>query len=295
MYCIIFNPTAGAGRSVRIMQAVEQRLKEKNVSYTVFETQYRQHAVSLAQDAVGKGYDGILSVGGDGTLLEVASALQGTQESLGVIPAGTGNDFRQAIGVPRDPLEALDVVLSGTRKSVDIGLLGEDRFFLNVAGTGFDVEVIKNTERVRRMFTGGFAYFLGIFFSVFNYKSVTLDVTIDGRTIRRSVLLIAIANGKCYGGGLNVAPHADVSDGLFNIVLINSIPNWRILVELPKMKKGQIDKIPGCEQFSCRELFISSDQPQRFNLDGEVYGETPVQLSVQPRSINVFVPDNPSL
>ena len=290
MYCIIFNPTAGAGRSVRAMQAVKQHLEQKNIDFTIFETQYKLHAETLARDAVGKGYDGILSVGGDGTLLEVASALQGSSETLGVIPAGTGNDFRQAIHVPRDPVEALDVVLGGTKRRVDIGLLGEDRFFLNVAGTGFDVEVIKNTERVRRMFTGGFAYFLGIFLSVFNYKSVTLDITIDGQTIRRSVLLIAIANGKCYGGGLNVAPQADVSDGLFNIVLINSIPNWRILVELPKMKKGQIDRIPGCEQFACSELFISSDQPQRFNLDGEVYGKTPVQLSVRPRSINVFVP-----
>lgn len=290
MYCIIFNPTAGAGRSVRAMQAVKQHLEQKNIAFTIFETQFKQHAETLARDAVGKGYDGILSVGGDGTLLEVASALQSTDETLGVIPAGTGNDFRQAIGVPRDPVEALVVALGGTKRRVDIGLLGEDRFFLNVAGTGFDVEVIKNTERVRRMFTGGFAYFLGIFLSVFNYKSVTLDITIDGQTIRRSVLLIAIANGKCYGGGLNVAPQADVSDGLFNIVLINSIPNWRILFELPKMKKGQIDRIPGCEQYACSELFISSDQPHRFNLDGEVYGETPVRFSVQPQSINVFVP-----
>lgn len=290
MYCIIFNPTAGAGRSLKARQAVVQILNERNIAYEIFETQYREHAVALAREAVGKGYDGIISVGGDGTLLEVASVIHGTDETLGVIPAGTGNDFRQAIGVPRDPAEALEIILAGKKRKVDIGLLGGDRYFLNVAGTGFDVEVIKNTEKVRRTFTGGFAYFLGIFLSVFGYKSVTIDVTIDGTVYRRSVLLIAIANGKCYGGGLNVAPDADVADGLFNVMIINSIPNWRILVELPKLQKGQIDKIPGHELFTCSELHISSDKPLRFNLDGEVYGQTPVRLSVVPKALSVFCP-----
>ena len=290
MYCIIFNPTAGAGRSIKAMQAVLQILNERNVEYEVFETQYREHAISLARDAVGKGYDGIISVGGDGTLLEVASVIHDTGETLGVIPAGTGNDFRQAIGVPREPAEALDIILGGNKRRVDIGLLGDDRYFLNVAGTGFDVEVIKNTEKVRRTFTGGFAYFLGIFLSVFGYKSVTIDVAINGQAYRRRVLLIAIANGKCYGGGLNVAPDADVADGLFNVLIINHIPNWRILLELPKMQKGQIERIPNHELFTCSELHISSDAPLRFNLDGEVYGQTPVRLSVVPKSISVFCP-----
>ncbi len=290
MYCIIFNPTAGAGRSLKAMQTVSQILNEKNVKYEVFETQYREHAVSLARNAIGKGYDGIISVGGDGTLLEIAGVLHGTDEALGVIPAGTGNDFRQAIDVPREPADALNIILAGKKRKVDIGLLGDDRYFLNVAGTGFDVEVIKNTEKVRRTFTGGFAYFLGIFLSVFGYKSVSIEVNINGEIIRRRVLLIAIANGKCYGGGLNVAPQADVADGLFNVMIINQIPNWRILLELPKLQKGQIEKIPGHELFTCSELYISSDEPLRFNLDGEVYGQTPVRLSIVPKSITVFCP-----
>ena len=290
MYCIIFNPTAGAGRSLKAMQTVIQMLNERNLEYEVFETQYKEHAVTLARDAVGKGYDGIISVGGDGTLLEVASVIHGTGETLGVIPAGTGNDFRQAIGVSRDPAEALDIILAGKKRNVDIGLLGDDRYFLNVAGTGFDVEVLKNFEKVRRTFTGGFAYFLGIFLTVFGYKSVTIDVTIDGKTFRRRVLLIAIANGKCYGGGLNVAPDADVADGLFNVMIINHIPNWRILLELPKLQKGQIEKIPNHELFTCSELHISSDTPLRFNLDGEINGQTPARLSIVPKAISVFCP-----
>jgi YegS/Rv2252/BmrU family lipid kinase len=290
MYCIIYNPTAGAGRSLKVMHIVEQTLREKNVAFTVFETQYKEHAVSLARSAIGQGFDGIISVGGDGTLLEIAGAIHGSDEILGIIPAGTGNDFRVAVDVPKDPAQALEVILAGNRRRVDVGLLGEDRFFLNVAGTGFDVEVIKNTDKVRKRFTGGFAYFLGIFLSIFGYKSINIKLTVDGKSFKRSILLIAIANGKCYAGGLNVAPDSKPDDGLFNIVLLNRMPNWRILFELPKMKKGHPEMIPGCEKFSCRELIIDSDRPLRFNLDGEVYGNTPVRISVIPKALSVFCP-----
>ena len=289
MYCIIFNPTAGAGRSQKAMQTITRILGERSIQYDVFETQYREHAIELARSVVGKGYDGIISVGGDGTLLEIAGILQGTEETLGVIPAGTGNDFRQAIDVPRDAAEALDIILAGNKRRVDIGLVG-DRYFLNVAGTGFDVEVLKNVEKVRRTFTGGFAYFLGIFLTVFGYKSVSIEVKINGNTYRRKVLTIAIANGKCYGGGLNVAPQADVADGLFNVMIINRVPNWRILVELPKLQKGLIDKIPCHELFTCSELHISSDKPLSFNVDGEIYGQTPARLSIIPKALRVFCP-----
>jgi len=290
MYCIIFNPTAGAGRSSKAMKTVLQVLEERHIPFTVFETQYKEHAIELARNAIGKGYDGIISIGGDGTLREIASVIHGSDETLGIIPAGTGNDFRQAVGVPREPAEALEIILAGHKRQVDIGVLGDNCFFLNVAGTGFDVEVIKNTEKVRRGFTGGFAYFLGIFLSVFGFRSANIEVTINGKTFQRSILLIAIANGKCYAGGLNVAPESDATDGLFNIVLLNYFPNWRILFELPKMKKGHPERIPGCESFICNEIFIDSDKPLRFNLDGEVNGQTPIRIAVIPRSLRVFCP-----
>jgi len=289
MYYIIFNPTAGAGRSHKAMQIVAQRLKENNADFVIAETEYKHHAVELARGAVGQGYRGIISVGGDGTLLEIAGQLEGTVEKLGIIPAGTGNDFRQAIGVPKDVGEALDIILNGHTNRVDIGFLG-DQPFLNVAGTGFDVEVIYNTEKVRRLFTGGFAYFLGIFMSIFGHKNIDIDITANGQTFKRKVLLIAVANGKCYGGGLRVAPDASVSDGMFNVVILNSLPKWRILLELPKLKKGQLERIDVSEQFSCSEIIIDSSSPKSFNLDGEVYGKTPQRLYVKPSALNVFCP-----
>ncbi len=291
MYYIIFNPTAGAGRSEKAMKAVQQHLDFKKVSYKLAVTEYARHAVLLAREAVGKGYKGIISVGGDGTLLEIAGELHSTQETLGIIPAGTGNDFRRAVHVSKDPIEALKTILDGHSKKVDIGFLEEDRPFLNVAGTGFDVEVIHNTEKVRRVVTGGLAYFIGIVMSLFRHKSIDIEIIANGVTMKRKVLLIAIANGKCFGGGLNVAPHSSVSDGLFNVLILNHIPNWRILFELPKLKKGQIQKISVSEQLTCDEIHINSKAPMSFDLDGEIYGQTPSRLHIKPAALKVFCPD----
>jgi len=290
MYYIIFNPTAGAGRSIKALKRVEAYLNERDIAYELAETGYVGHAVTLAKDAIGKGYDGILSVGGDGTLLEVAESLRGTDETLGVIPAGTGNDFRQSIGVPKDPVDALEAVLSGNRRRVDIGLINGEKCFLNVVGTGFDVDVLKNTNRVRRFLTGGAAYYLGIVMSIIGYKNTTVDITTDSETLRRTVLLIAVANGKCYGGGLQIGAQASVTDGLFNVVIINRLPKWRILIELPKLQRGELDKISTLEQFTCSSITIASSDARRLNMDGEIYGETPSTFRVAEKALSVFCP-----
>lgn len=293
MYYIIFNPTAGAGRSIKVLESVEQHLKARNKPYKVAHTEYVNHAQELASSAIGKEYDGIISVGGDGTLLEIADALRDTNEILGVIPAGTGNDFRQAINVPKDPIKALDIIIDGQRQHIDIGLLNEQACFLNVAGTGFDVDVIKNTNKVRKTFTGGLAYFMGIVMSLFGYKNITLTITANGKTFERTVLLIAVANGRRYGGGLRIAPFASVVDGLFNVVIINRVPKWRILLELPKLKKGQLEKIHAAEQFCCDKITIASEDKVSLNVDGEISGTTPITMRIKQDALWVFCPGQP--
>lgn len=291
MYLIIFNPTAGAGRSFKALETVERILKERRIEYAVQKTEYQQHAISLAREAAGKGYEGILSVGGDGTLLEVAQGLQGTDEVMGVIPAGTGNDFREAIGVPADAAKALEVILCGRRRRVDAGLINGDKIFINVAGTGFDVDVIRNANKVRRFVTGGLAYFLGILMSILGHKSIELDITADGKCFKRSALLIAVANGKSFGGGLKISPGSDASDGLFNVVIINRVAKWRILFELPKLKRGALERISVAEQLTCKEITISCDKKLSVNIDGEIRGNTPMTFTIKSSALNVFCPD----
>lgn len=290
MYCIIYNPTAGAGRSIKTLRKIEQRLMESDAEYTVFETRYKGHATEIARNAAGKGYTGIISVGGDGTLLETAQALRGTGETLGIIPAGTGNDFRVAVDVPSDPVEALGIILSGHKKRIDMGVINNDKHFLNVTGTGFDVDVVKNMNMVRRFVTGSFAYYLGIVMSIIGYKNLKIKLTMDGETIEREVLLIAFANGKCYGGGLKISPDSDVQDGMLNVTILNSIAKRRILVELPKLKRGELEKIDVAEKFTCKKAILECATKRTFNMDGDLYGETPMTFTIEPSALFVFCP-----
>ena len=290
MYYIIFNPTAGAGRSRKVLDNVEQYCKQQGIEYEIAYTQHTAHATTLASDAVGKGYKGIISVGGDGTLLEIAQALADTDENLGVIPAGTGNDFRYAIGVPKEAQGALDVIFAGKTKRIDIGLLNDEKYFLNIVGTGFDVDVIKNTNKVRRFITGGAAYYIGIVLSIFGYKNANLEIIIDGKMIKRTALLIAAANGQCYGGGLFINPKADLTNGMLNFVVINRIAKHKILLELPKLQKGQPEKVKQLEHFACKEVTIKSDKTHIFNVDGDIYGQTPMNIKVKSKALNVFCP-----
>ncbi len=290
MYYLIFNPTAGAGRSRKVLENVEQYFKQQGKEYEIVQTQHIGHATTLAKEAVGKGYDGIISVGGDGTILEIAEALQDTDENLGVVPAGTGNDFRYAIGVPKETQGALDVIFAGNTKRIDIGVLNDEKCFLNIVGTGFDVDVIKNTNKVRRFITGSAAYYIGIVLSIFGYKNANFEITIDGKTIKRTALLIAMANGQCYGGGLFINPKADLTNGMLNFVVINRIAKYKILLELPKLQKAQPEKVKQLEQFACKEVTIKSDKTHVFNVDGDIYGQTPMNIKVKSAALNVFCP-----
>jgi len=290
MYYIIFNPTAGAGRSKKVLQAVKEVFLLQIKKYEIAQTEYIGHATKLAKNAVSKGYDGILSVGGDGTILEIAEALHGTNENLGIIPAGTGNDLRHALSVPKDPKSALDIIFAGNTKRIDIGLLNDKKCFLNIVGTGFDVDVINNTNKVRRFITGSGAYYIGIVLSIFKYKNTQLEITMDGNTIKRTALLIAVANGACYGGGLFVNPKADLTNGKFSVIVINRIAKHRILLELPKLQKAHPEKVKELERFSCSEVAIKSSKPRTFNVDGDLYGQTPMNIKIKSKALNVFCP-----
>lgn len=290
MYYFIFNPAAGAGRSKKALHAAEEYCKQKGVEYELSYSEYPGHAVELAEQAVGKGYEGIISIGGDGTILEIAEALRNTNEKLGIIPAGTGNDFKIAVGIPQETEKALDVIFEGKTKRIDIGLLNDKKCFLNIAGTGFDVDVVKNMNKVRRFITGSAAYYLGIVMSLFGYKNAQLELTIDGKVLKRTVLLIAAAKGQCYGGGLFVNPKADLTNGKLTFVIINKVKKHRILLELPKLQKAHPEQIKELEQFFCNEITIKSDRELTFNVDGDIYGQTPMNIKILKKALTVFSP-----
>ena len=290
MYLFILNPVAGRGRSNKIFKQVRVIFDDVGAAYEVWQTEYKGHATELAKKAVEQGYENIIAVGGDGTVLEVATGLVGHAISFGVIPAGTGNDFVRSIGVKGGPQEAAAVILSGKKRKVDIGKTKEGNYFMNVAGTGFDTEVVRFTERFKNAFRGLLPYLFGLLSALFVYKSQRVKIVMDGKTMERNIFLVAIANGRAYGGGMLVAPKATPFDGKFNITIIDALPNAAIPFILGYFIKGEHQKIKQLSSYTCNEISIETQKHLPINMDGEIIGKTPMTFEVVKNALLMFAP-----
>ena len=277
----ILNPIAGAGRAVRVMEQLEGLMKERNLPCRVFRTEYPAHATELARELSQKEkVSAVISVGGDGTAFEVASGLAGTGKPMGIIPAGTGNDFIKTAGIPREPDRAMETILQRNTASVDMGTLN-DGSFLNVCGTGFDVTVLDYTEKFKTRFHGLLPYLLGLINAIFHYRPVHVRLRVDGVWEESDVLVCSVANGRFIGGGIPICPVAEITDGKLDLVTVRSVPRRRIPLYLPGLLMG---KILGFRIASHRlaDEVIMEGNALRVNVDGEIFSMDRVRFSIQP-------------
>jgi diacylglycerol kinase (ATP) len=280
----IVNPVAGGGRAVRIWERIRPHLDVACIA-----TECAGHASRLAREAAEQAYERVLAVGGDGTVSQVAAGLAGTPTVLAVIPAGNGNDFSRALGVPAAPELAARVALEGRARPVDMGHLqvgGRCVAFVNVAGCGFDAEVLRQTA-ARRALGGSLLYFGGILRTLTAFRPRPMRLTIDGRVFERRALGIAVANGPTYGGGIRIAPRAILDDGLFDVCLVGDLSPARLLALLPRLYTGTHAGRKEVEFFRCRELTAELLGGDRVTCqaDGELLEQLPATFRMQPRRL----------
>ncbi len=283
-YAFIVNPAAGTGFALTTMQKLEEKLTAASVAYRVFRTERPGHATELAaQLAADEEITAVVSVGGDGTAGEVAAGLTGTGKAMGIIPAGTGNDFIKTAGIPNDPDKAFDILLSGKAAAIDTGTVN-DRFFLNVCGTGFDVTVLDYAESEKEKHRGLTPYFLGLIKAITHYKSVQLAVTADGEKEEGAYLVCSIANGRFIGGGIPICPAADVQDGFLNLVLIQSVHRWQIPFYLPGLMMSRDLKFRISKHRKVKTVLIEG-KDLRINIDGDIQPMDRAEFRIRPASL----------
>ena len=286
-YAFIVNPAAGTGFSLSVMQKLEEKLSADNVEYRIFQTEKPGHATQIAAElASDPDAAAVVSVGGDGTAGEVAAGLTGTGKTMGIIPAGTGNDFIKSAGIPNDPSAALQLILSGEARPIDTGTVN-DRFFLNVCGTGFDVTVLDYAESEKEKHRGLTPYFLGLIKAIFHYKSVRLTVTADGEEETGEYLIWSIANGRFIGGGIPICPAADIRDGLLDLVLIRGIGRWQIPVHLPGLMLSRALKFRITRHRKVKRVLIEG-KDLRINIDGDIVSLSSVDFRINPASLHLI-------
>lgn len=285
----IVNPIAGGGAAAEKFEKVRRFLEERQVDHGFVLTERAGESSSLAEEAYENGERFIVAVGGDGTVNEVASALYTKPDVImGICPFGTGNDFARVLALPTEPEQAAEVLISGSPRPTDMGI-ADDKPFINVAGMGFDVDVVINTERYKQRFSGMIPYLLGIIRSMTHLKGIPVKIEADGELIEETVLLLAVANGSHFGGGMAVAPNADAADGLFDVCIIKKVSLFNFLRLLPLFIKGRhVGKKPvRMLRASSVELECESKPMQ---LDGELGPYAPACFKVLPGALNMMLP-----
>ncbi|MBQ2945425.1 MAG: diacylglycerol kinase family lipid kinase [Clostridia bacterium] len=270
MLYVIVNPTAGNGKAAKTGKKIEAELIKRNIEHEIHYTEFKGNATDLARDAVKRGFKTVVSVGGDGTSYETVCGLKDSDVALAIIPAGTGNDFIRALGIPKNYKKALDVALTKPARSVDCGTVN-GRMFLNACGTGFDITVLDYAQKARKYVKGPLTYLYGVVKTVFNFSPTCVKVTVNGETVfDGDILVIAISNGPYYGGGIKIAPNAAPDDGLFDITIVRPIgSSAKMVTYLPGLAGGKVLTFKETTALKAKKVTVES-KGMRFNIDGEI-------------------------
>ena len=268
MRMLIVNPIAGCGYALKVMEQVQSVLTARNLPFRVMRTEYPGYAAKLAREAVEMGCEAVYVIGGDGTFSEAARGLAGSGIPIGLIPAGTGNDFVKTLGTPKEPMAALDFILSHEPRPCDaIDLNGQ--LFLNVAGAGFDVTVLENVADFGGKIRGLLPYLVGLIRAIWKHQPLQLTYTVDGKTQTKEALLCIAANGKWIGGGIPICPDAVPNDGEIDFMVVGQQPRWKVPYYLVRMMMKQILNFPFTEHVLCDKVTVSSPG-MHVEVDGEI-------------------------
>lgn len=268
-YIFIINPTAGQGRSNNAYNLIKDIVSDKDVNCDFKFTSKAGEAYELAEAAVKGGYTHIISVGGDGTSHEVANGLVGSSAVFGVIPSGSGNDFPKAASIPLDIKKAVDIVLSGKEKKIDIGKLGS-RYFINGLGIGLDGSVAHRFRKLK-LLRGQLGYLLGSVQEALTFKGFVVQVKIDDWTYEGPLLLTGASNGLYQGGKFKLAPEARIDDGLLDFHIIKDMSILNRLIKIPKVLEGSHANLDEVEIKRATKMELTLEDRIPAHTDGEPF------------------------
>src|SRR5919198_730696 len=282
----IVNPLSGAGADPDVAAERVALLREcfaaEGVAGAVHLTERRHHATDLARTAITSGAAIVIAWGGDGTINEVASVVAGSASAMGVIPAGSGNGFAHELGLPCDPHAAVDVILRGRDALIDVGEL-DGRSFFNIAGIGVDA-VIAEQFNTRSMGRRGMGPYVAIGLrEAFRYRAARYRIVLDGEEVHSHALLIAFANGREYGNGIRLAPHARMDDGKLEAVVVEDRNPLARLWGGRHLVRETTHLAAKITLRSIERADVYSDVPIRYHLDGETgQAEHHVRVCIHP-------------
>jgi diacylglycerol kinase (ATP) len=289
-YKLIANPHAGRGRAAKIITEVVRLFNARRVDFDLETTKRPGDAEDMAAAACASNEVGaIISIGGDGTLNEIVQKAVFTGKPVGVIPAGSGNDFVKVLNTPKKLEDIVDMLLAGRTKVIDAGRMNR-RFFANNIGIGFDAAVNFNTRKVTWIRSGLAVYVSALLKTLTHYRPLPMKITINNEVFDQAMFLVSVGNGTTCGGGFKLTPHAKIDDQLLDITMVKPLSLPQLFRHFPKVFQGTIDRTEHAITRRAVNLTVESVHPLPLHVDGEMYaleGNT-CEISVVPNALTII-------
>jgi len=303
---VVVNPASAGGRTYKRWPETAALLLGAGIDFETHMTRSPGDATDAVRSALQGGCHRIVAVGGDGTLNEVVDGFfdrdgnsLGTDATLGLIPSGTGGDFRRTAGIPARARGAVEILTGGSVRRIDVGRIdfddGTRRHFVNIADCGLGGEVVARVNRSRFKSGGvrGTAVFLGqSLATLWTFGSHRVRVTLDDTDgVEHDAQSVVVANGRFFGGGMHIAPGAALDDGVFDVVIVGARGRMRSLTGLPSLYRGRHLSQPGVTVQQAAVVRIECEQgPLLFDVEGEQIGCTPATLTCLPGALSICAP-----
>jgi YegS/Rv2252/BmrU family lipid kinase len=299
---VLVNPNAGKRKGEKDWHEIAAQLTSAGIKYKYVFTEHRGHAVLLTREYIENGYRNIVVVGGDGTLNEVVNGIFmqdkiATNEiTLAMIPVGTGNDWCRMFPIPGDYKQAIGLINKHKIFVQDTGAIKyiskegseKTRYFINMAGMGFDALVAKKTNKQKELGKSNpLSYVVNIFSSLFSYTNTRVTILLDKEKITSDIFSMSVGICQYNGGGMKQAPGALPDDGLFDLTIIKPIGKFKIIRNIIKLFDGSFTQMPEVSTYRSTKIIIHSEPKMYMEADGESLGHTPFVFNILTQSLNI--------
>ena len=299
---VVVNPRSRNGSTARRWEAAAKRVRAALGELSVEYTRGPRDAERIAREGAVRGAERIVVAGGDGTTSEVVTGLLaadlGEKVELGLLPLGTGGDLARTLGIPTSLDRAIETLARGKTRRADAGRLryrdrsGRDAeaFFLNVASLGISGLVDELVNRTSKTLGGRLSFLLGTLQAVVRYRNVAVSIDVDGQLLYSGrIVLAAVANGRFFGGGMQIAPEARIDDGALDLVVVKDLTRRELFRQLPSIYTGRHLSHPQVLCARGSRISIEAEPGSaRLDVDGEALGSAPATLEILPGAIRLF-------
>jgi diacylglycerol kinase (ATP) len=294
---VFVNPHAGGGRSRSRLARVRALFSVRSFPTEFILTESREEMESRVRAAIAAGHRVLFAMGGDGTLQALVNAAHGSEALLGTLPAGGGNDFAAALGLPKDLVTATGVILSGQPRSVDLlrarTVDGRERSYVGGGGVGLDADSARYSAGAYARLPGRLRYLASALRALREFKPLQVRAEFPGSKLPgmdSQVLLAGVLNTPSYGAGLRLAPQSQIDDGLLTVLFVKDLSAAEVLAVIPwLLTRGELPD-SYVTRVSASRVRLTCDRECLFHGDGEILGPAPVDIEVLPRAVRILAP-----